>query len=139
MSAAIYLGGNSGLQGQAWGYGQRMKQLLLLVMAVAMVGCASPIFGIVKNNKANMAKLSVGMSKAQVLETMGPADKTEAYETKTGGTMEFLLYRIEVANLDEEYKDRHWTPLCIIDGKLKGWGRNFYDDTIKIRKEIIKK
>jgi hypothetical protein len=38
----------------------------------------------------------------------------------------------------ERISDRHWTPVCIIDGKLKGWGRNFYDNTIKIRKEIIR-
>ena len=58
--------------------------------------------------------------------------------------MEFLLYRTELAGgelfLDSRKlpEDRHWTPICIIDGKLQGWGRNFYDDTIKIRKEIIK-
>ena len=104
-----------------------------------ILACASPIEGIVKNNKANMQKLSVGISKAEVLEIMGPADKTEAYKTKSGGTMEFLLYRVEV-NYDFRPKtDRLWTPLCIIDGKLEGWGRNFYDDTIKIRKEIIRK
>ena len=86
-----------------------------------------------------MAKLSVGMTKAQVLETMGQAGKTEGYATKDGGFMEFLFYRTQVANISREnIGDKHWTPICIIDGKVKGWGRNFYDDTIKIRKEIIR-
>ena len=117
-----------------------------MIVAVVLVGCGSTpkIFGIVKTNNANMAKLSVGMTKAQVLEVMGPVGKTEAYETKTGGTLEFLMYRSSVANGsydewdEEQATDKHWTPICIIDGKLKGWGRNFYDDTIKIRKEIIR-
>ena len=117
-----------------------------MIVAVVMVGCGTAsIRGIVKNNNANMARLNVGMTKAQVLEVMGPVGKTEAYETKTGGTLEFLMYRTKVAHADSDgwdeelATDKHWTPVCIIDGKVKGWGRNFYDDTIKIRKEIIRK
>ena len=119
-----------------------------MLMAVVMVGCgttAATISHKVSLNNANMAKLNVGMTKAQVAETMGPAGKTEGYETKSGGFMEFLFYRTQEASFnawgDEmtgTVTDRHWTPICIIDGKLKGWGRNFYDDTIKIRKEIIR-
>ena len=129
-----------------------MKQILLMIAVVALVGCAVPMKGTVKNNNANMAKLSVRMTKAQVLETMGPAGKTEGYATKSGGFMEFLFYRTQVADIGVDtiiatvpteiagsVTDKHWTPVCIIDGKVKGWGRNFYDDTIKIRKEIIKK
>ena len=107
---------------------------------------AYPIVGIVKNNNANMAALTVGMTKAQALETMGPAAKMEVHKTKSGGGMEFLFYRTEAAKPDYllqgewgNVTDRHWTPICIIDGKLEGWGRNFYDDTIEIRKEVIKK
>ena len=116
-----------------------MKKLLLLIMGVAMIGCATgPITKMAKNNNAKMAKLSLRMTKAQVIELMGPAQKTEAYETKTGGTLEYLLY-ITQAEFEVNWTDKHFTPLCFIDGKLKGWGRNFYDDTIKIRKEIIRK
>jgi hypothetical protein len=87
-----------------------------------------------------MANLSIGMAKAQVIEVMGPADKTEGYQTKSGGFMEFLLYRTADWDGDEYAKgDRQWTPVCLIDGKVKGWGRNFYDDTIKIRKEVIQR
>ena len=124
-----------------------MKTTLLILMAVVVVSCGvvgSP--GIaslerkIKANNSNMAKLSVGMTKAQVLEIMGPAGRTEAYESKTGGGgshHEFLMYRSKLANpFDAKYDaanatDAHWTPICIVDGKLKGWGRNFYDDTIR--------
>ena len=126
-----------------------MNKLLLLVMAVMLVGCgatgATGVSRTVKVNNVNMAKLNVGMTKAQVLATMGSAGRTEAYVTNTGGVLEFLFYRTEHTRVHviggEELgtvTDRHWTPVCIIDGKLKGWGRNFYDTTIKIRKEIIK-
>ena len=70
-----------------------MKQILVMMMMAVVAGCTAPIIGTVKNNNANMAKLSVGMTKAQVVETMGPAGQTAAYETKSGGVMEFLFYR----------------------------------------------
>ena len=113
-----------------------MKQLLLMIVAVVMVGCVgvSPEQATV----ANLAKLNLGMDKTQVLTIMGSPAKLEAYETKSGGTMEFLLYQTEWTEIHTRRKDSDFTPLCFIDGKLKGWGRNFYDDTIKIRKEIIK-
>lgn len=120
-----------------------MKNLILLFVAVVLVGCGvarqSVQKGEVNGNKVNLAKLSLGMTKSQVLEIMGLAGKIEAYQTKTGGSMEFLIYRTVFTNKnDRDTSDKYWTPICLIDGKVVGWGRNFYDDTIKIRKEIIK-
>ena len=128
-----------------------MKQCFLLMIVAMTWGCTSPSAAkLVQANNANMAKLKVGMAKEQVLTIMGPAQKTEAHETKTGGSMEFLYYRTEIPRLhilagweiNEPFgpvNDRHWTPICIVDGKVKGWTRRFYDDTIKIRKEIVPK
>ena len=116
-----------------------MKQCLLLMIVAMTWGCTSPSAAkLVQANNANMAKLSVGMAKTQVLEIMSPAGKTEAYETKSGGKMELLFYRTQI-DYNFDLQDKHWTPICIIDGNLKGWGNNYYDDVIKIRKEIIKK
>ena len=69
---------------------------------------------------------------------IGLADKTEAYEVKSAGAMMFLFNRTQI-DYNFNLQDKHWTPVCIIDGKLKGWGRNFYDNVTKIRKEIIRK
>jgi len=113
-----------------------MKQLLLMMMAVVLVGCGSPVGEDVDANNSNLAKLGIGMTKAQVLDIMGPPATIEAYKTKSGGTLEFLIYRNK---WDGRQGDAQWTPICIIDGKTEGWGRNFYGDTIKIRKEIIRK
>ena len=120
-----------------------MKSYLWLIAVVA-VGCSSCALrtemSVAKNN-ANMANLSIGMTKAQVIEVMGPAGKTEGYATKSGGFMEFLFYRSAVHHGYEDgpIGDKHWTPICLIDGIVQGWGRNFYDDTIKIRKEVIQR
>ena len=63
------------------------------------------------------------MNESQVIELLGPAAKTEGYETESGGFMKFLFYDTVAFGVV-------WTPVCLIDDKLKGWGRNFYDDTI---------
>ena len=134
-----------------------MKYILLL-LAVVAVGCYSTVDYLdnigkskeptswelaemwVNKNHANMANLSIGMNEAQVIEVMGLAGKTEGYETESGGFMKFLFYRSKVGYANRRYDPYElWTPVCLIDDKLKGWGRNFYDDTIKIRKEIIRK
>jgi hypothetical protein len=122
-----------------------MKYVLFAMIGVVAIGCSAITYK-VKNNNANISSLSVGMTKTQVLKIMGPVGKSEAYETKTNSVLEFLFYRTEAANPDFAGRgefgtvtDRHWTPICFIDGKLKGWGRNFYDDTIKIRKEVIQR
>ena len=118
-----------------------MKKLFLLVLLATLTGCEIvPDFTVGRNNR-NMTKLTVGMTKDQVLEVMGPAGKVEAYTTKSGGVIEFLMYRtlVDAASRFEVIQDRHWTPICIVDGKVEGWGQNFYDDTIKIRKEIIRR
>ena len=125
-------------ENSAGGKNGGMKKLLILMMALVMTGCTAPVLGLVKKNNANMAKLKTGMATEQVIEVMGPADKTEAYEVKSGGTMMFLFYRTQI-DYNFNLQDKHWTPVCIVDGKLKGWGRNYYDDIIKIRKEIIRK
>ena len=108
-------------------------------MAVALVGCVTAWETRIKENRANMLSLKIGMTKGEVVSLMGSPHKNEAYETKTGGVMEYLMYITSADLSHSDWRDSELTPLCIIDGKLKGWGRNYYDDTIKIRKEIIRK
>ena len=49
-----------------------MKLIVSLFVAVVLVGCGSPsVAKLVKKNNANMAKLSVGMNKSQVVAIMG--------------------------------------------------------------------
>ena len=115
-------------------------------MAVLLGGCVTindalqpPWVKQVRENRANMFSLKIGMSKTEVISLMGQPFKNEAYETKTGSIMEYLMYRTDADVDSSGWSDKEMTPLCLIDDKLKGWGRNFYDDTIKIRKEVIKK
>ena len=143
-----------------------MKAFLLLAMAVVLGGCASSggseaeVSRFTILNSSNLFNLEIGMTKDEVKKAMsngftksrfptyyserpneviGLPRKREAYEASDGGTLEFWFYYTQIDRNRHGISDKNFTPLCFTDGKLKGWGRNFYDDTIKIRKEVIKK
>jgi hypothetical protein len=88
-----------------------MKKLLLLVMAVMLVGCATPII----DNNANMSKLSAGMTKAQVLEVMGPAGKTEAYGSRRCVGVFVLSYRKAMAHSCSDLLGIELTEMLVVE------------------------
>ena len=142
-----------------------MKQILLLIMSVVMVGCVAAnnaeIDRFVSQNNRNLQSLKIGMSKDEVRKVMsqgkttekfpgyarrnythrieGSPMRVEAYKAGNGGVMEFWMYYTMASYEHKGSGDKNYTPVCFVDGKVTGWGRNFYDNTIKIRKEIIRK
>lgn len=87
-----------------------MKKLFFLVSFVFVFGCASP--------GSKMNRLSLGMTKSEVIDVMGDPDTTKAAEG-----IEYLVYRIdpwahmEAWNASGEY----WA--VIENGKLTKYGR----------------
>jgi outer membrane protein assembly factor BamE (lipoprotein component of BamABCDE complex) len=104
----------------------KRKRIWLLVAELTLicilVGCAP-------SNREKLNFLEVGMTKEKVLEIMGQPHQREAE-----GNSEWLLYQTSdhlSGTLFSDYRtqkpDREWlTPLFIRDGKLVGWGRNFW-------------
>ena len=135
------------------------KTLLMSVTACAvllLVGCKT----LAEHNQAQMLQLALGMPKSSVLNIMGAPSKMEMYEKKNGEVWDFWFY----ISLDKrtipydptdsierlrgeapKAKDISWIvirdtayiPICIVDGHVKGWGVNIYQNNIRIRKEII--
>jgi len=67
---------------------------------------------------------------------MGSPYKTEMYMVD-GKPTEFWLYLTEGRSInDSRLTDANFTPLAFENGVLKGWGRNYYDNTLKIKKEV---
>jgi hypothetical protein len=85
-------------------------------------------------NRANLLQLSVGQTKSQVAAIMGTPYKTEMY-SRENGQIEFWLYLTEAGVSD----DSHFTPLAFENGVLQGWGRNYYDTTLRVKKEVTTK
>jgi len=112
------------------------------ILIISMIGCAgSPIRTQweADKNRSNMLKLKIGMPKEQVLELMGNPYKTESYQLK-GKVLEFWLYLTEGVSVGYKLEDSNFTPLAFENNILTGWGRNYYDNALRIKQDIeIKK
>lgn len=104
-----------------------------------MFGCAgSPLRTgwEAKENRANMLKLKIGMNKEKVLSIMGTPYKTESYSLKDKN-IEFWLYLTEGKGLkNPALQDSNFTPFVFEKDVLSGWGRNYYDNALRIKQDI---
>ena len=70
-------------------------------------------------------KLEVGMSKEEVINIMGKPYNREAYTTSDEKALDFLIYLTKYTD-GGSIPDNNTTPICFLNGKVTGWGRNFY-------------
>ena len=121
-----------------------MKKLIyLFVMVILVSGCAT-IQQATAPNRENLLKLSIGMSKAEVLATMGTKSiakrdinlitttinnpyRSEILQGKDA-TLEVIYYVTDVKKDDYAITDDELTPLVFDNGKLIGWGWSFLKD-----------
>jgi hypothetical protein len=89
-----------------------------------------------EGNRANLVKLHIGQDRNTVLKIMGRPYKTESY-VRDGRVLDFWLYLTEGKSItDRRLTDANFTPLAFEDGILKGWGRNYYDNVLRIKKDV---
>ena len=105
-----------------------MRNIIILLLCFGLNGCAtwyanSP-WGI-DNNRKNLMKLEIGMSKQEVINIMGIPYNREAYSTPDG-QLDFLIYLTKYTD-SGSIPDSDTTPICFVNGKVTGWGRNFYE------------
>ena len=109
-----------------------MKKLVIIItLAVIISGCVE------ERNRKNLNQLEVGITRVQVLEIMG-----EPYRREAQGNNEWLLYPTELKSSRgvmgfPDLAESEWlTPLLLKEGKLKGWGQNYW--TTKEQKFDVK-
>ena len=101
-----------------------------LFLAAYSAGCSTP-WGTAKRNVENSRNLRVGMTKNEVLEVMGEPIRDEKFCEP-----DLWFYYIEMVWGDGLVTPEECLPLVFADGKLIGWGNDFYlDHQIKRRKE----
>ncbi len=120
-------------------YSKMSRIILAFGFSLILVGCAGSVYRTqieAEENRGKLLKLNIGMTKDQVLTIMGQPYKTEMY-LYDGKPFEFWLYLTEGRVLDDpKLTDSNFTPLAFEDGILKGWGRNYYDSVLRIKKDI---
>ena len=129
-----------------------MKRVTVLMVFVVLLlgGCASSSAKVRGLNRTALNRLSVGMTKDQVLATMG----TQTYKANIGGgfaggelitnpyrsethlandgeTIEVLMYYTDVKNRDGAITDDELTPVVLKNSLLIGWGWSFWDQSIQ--------
>ena len=106
-----------------------------MVLACFLSGCGEQChsgngWGI-ETCRKNLAKLKVGMTKEQAREAMNG----EPYRVEAQGQTEWWLYMTEF-DLRWKSESDYLTPLLFEEGKLVGWGKNFW--TLKEQKFDVK-
>ncbi len=120
-----------------------MKNLMTLIVMLSVIGCTSHknvnLTGVIAykemllRNRANIVKLSIGMTKAEVLETMGifqaktrnedvPNPLKSEMHTKDDDTYEILFYMTRKYPPFIPIHDSQATPVVLKNGKVIGWG-----------------
>ena len=119
--------------------GTLMRFVSLLFAILFLAACAGSPYQTgteARQNRDNMLKLNIGQTKDQVLALMGKPYKTEMYASEEK-PIEFWLYLTEGKGIyDRTLRDSNFTPLAFENGVLKGWGRNYYDKTLRVKKDI---
>lgn len=131
-----------------------MKKLIyLFVMAMLVSGCATGLHQTIAPNRVSLLKLSIGMSKEEVLKVMGTKSfstysqgnvlgipsyltitnpyRSEVMRGKDDKIFEVIYYVTDVKDDDNAITDDELTPLVFDNGKLIGWGQSFLQDNIQ--------
>ena len=101
---------------------------MVSALVLFLIGCEARDWEPTGWNREKLNELEVGMTKAKVLEIMG-----EPYRREAQNENEWLLYAVEnkmgFNDLGHYVRkpDRQWlTPLLFQNGKLMGWGQNYW-------------
>jgi outer membrane protein assembly factor BamE (lipoprotein component of BamABCDE complex) len=92
-----------------------------------------------KRNNENLLKLEMGMSKEDVLAVMGKPILNEAYQSLQGRSVVIYFYYTQRKWADGNYTKDECTPVVIENGKLVGWGDEFYKSKMEIDVNIKQK
>lgn len=114
-----------------------MRFLIFSILVTFLVGgCASPQAIMDKNNNA-LLTLEMDMKKQEVLKIMGKPDLNEAYKSLNGKRMTIFFYYTQRKWSDGSVTKDETTPVVFENGKLVGWGSEFYENRRKVDIRIV--
>ncbi len=118
---------------------------VLFFLCFIFVGCVgdplhrtitySNLQSVIKRNNENLLRMKIDMSKAETKDLMGQPERSEGYAWGSA-----WLYRTAMTSGVYGTADSDFTPIVFDqDGKVLGWGRNFFVEHIKRYEINIKK
>lgn len=116
------------------------KSVALLYLAFIifiLAGCVgSPVHStvtynriqsMIKQNNENLLLMKIGMAQEETKNLMGPPERSEGYVWGSA-----WLYRTAMTSGVYGTSDSDFTPIVFDpDGKVIGWGRNFFTEYVK--------
>jgi len=97
-----------------------LKGVLITVLSLSLIGCATSSINIVKP----FVEPQYGMNKLQMVDLLGKPKRIEIYKKSDQTRIEFYVYVRKYESSQEE------VPVCLIDNKVAGWGKTFYEDHV---------
>jgi len=96
-----------------------MRAFYIIGLCLGLVGCAhSP--QVVKP----FVEPQYGMTKTAMLDLLGKPDTIEIYKEPDQTHVEFYIYVRKYQTSQEK------VPICLINQKIVGWGKTFYEDHV---------
>ena len=97
-----------------------MRVLFFLGLCLGLIGCATTPDKPVKP----FDEPQYGMTKMQLVDMFGKPDSVEIYQKPDKTRIEFDTYvRVYQTSMEK-------VPVCLIDNKVVGWGKSFYEDHV---------
>ena len=96
-----------------------MKNVISIGLCLGIIGCAhAPV--IIKP----YVDPQYGMTKFAMLDLLGTPEKIEVYKKTDLTRVEFYFY-------PKKYQASEvLVPICLIDNKIVGWGKSYYEDHV---------
>jgi hypothetical protein len=94
------------------------KYVLIIALCIGLTGCASP------GQQRPYVEPQYGVTKRQLLDLVGPPASMEIFQKPDKSRIEFYNY-VKYYQSSEET-----IPICLINNKVVGWGKAFYEDHI---------
>ena len=95
--------------------------LLILPFILSAISCTSP-GKIRERNRNNLSRLTLDMSRQQVLTVMKRPYRSETLSLSNGKRLELLYYHTDLKTPDGAVTDDELTPVVLIEDKVIGWG-----------------
>jgi hypothetical protein len=112
-----------------------LLHFLVLVAPVLAILGMSGCSNVAISNNSNLLNLNIGDTKNVLRQKMGLPKRNEQY-SNDGKAIEIWYYRTGYIGDGGLESDAEFTPVVMKDGVVVGWGRSYYDNSLRIKTDI---